>query len=444
MIQEFNFREMEEDWRKPNATVELGSISQGPITWVKENTAILVIHGIGNQLPMETLDQFGRGLIAQYKKAFKDKIYLSHEIVSKASKNEVPWFDNAIRVNLKDSDKFIDIYEYYWANYTQDFASYSDIEEWLQGVVRGASDFYEETKKIGVTYQDKSVFTDGKGGFSVWKYKFFLLIGAKLLAPIQFFWALGMKLVGLIPGVGELAAKWLSKFLEKSVKGFRNVVGDIVVYNATDPKSKFYPIRRQIMDGAVHALNYLIERETLDTLPYYPKVTLAGHSLGSQVAYDAINKLDLLVNRGAIKGYDPDGLQIKTKKHISEQLCGFITFGSPLDKIAFFLREKVKDKMYLRQQVLDNYHGFKQRNWSLNTKHENGFTALPQPITRLFEEIQWRNYFDNKDYVSGALDYYRNLENVNCKFQSGPLAFTHSNYWEHELFYTDIILRFLK
>ena len=33
------------------------------IEWVKNDTAILVIHGIGNQLPLETLDQFGRDLL---------------------------------------------------------------------------------------------------------------------------------------------------------------------------------------------------------------------------------------------------------------------------------------------------------------------------------------------------------------------------------------------
>ncbi|MCU0359738.1 MAG: hypothetical protein MUF75_03310 [Bacteroidia bacterium] len=434
---------MDESWNKVNSVEELQNENRLTGIWVSENTSILVIHGIGNQLPMETLDQFGRGLIAEYKKVFKDRIYLSHEIVAKPSDNSIPWFDNAIRINLKDSDKFIDIYEYYWANYTQDLASYGDIEGWLKGVVKGAADFYEETKRMGVTYQDKSVFTDGRGGFSTWRYRFFLRIGAKLLAPMQFLWALVIKFVGLIPGVGEFATRWLNDFMEKSVKAFRNVIGDIVVYNATDPKSKFYPIRRQISDGAVHAVKYLFEQQTEDKLPYYSKVIIAGHSLGSQVAYDAINKLDFLVNRELVNGYGSDGIHIKTKKNIAEQLAGFITFGSPLDKIAFFLREKVKDKMYLRQQILDNYHGFKQRNWSLNTKHENGFTSLPQPIHRLFEEIQWRNYFDDKDYVSGALDYYKNLQNVNCKFKAGPLGFTHSNYWEHELFYKDIIRHFL-
>ena len=45
-------------------------IHRSDIGWVKKNTAILIIHGIGDQLPMETLDQFGRGLIKQYKTEF--------------------------------------------------------------------------------------------------------------------------------------------------------------------------------------------------------------------------------------------------------------------------------------------------------------------------------------------------------------------------------------
>ena len=57
--------------------------SPAPSSWVKENTAILVFHGIGNQLPLETLDQFGRGLIAQYKKLLGDDLIICHELAKK-------------------------------------------------------------------------------------------------------------------------------------------------------------------------------------------------------------------------------------------------------------------------------------------------------------------------------------------------------------------------
>lgn len=34
--------------------------------WFKENTAILIVHGIGDQVPLATLDEFARGLITAF------------------------------------------------------------------------------------------------------------------------------------------------------------------------------------------------------------------------------------------------------------------------------------------------------------------------------------------------------------------------------------------
>ena len=88
---------------------------------------------------------------------------------------------------------------------------------------------------------------------------------------------------------------------------------------------------------------------------------VAGHSLGSQVAYDCINKLNLLINQEQIEHYNYRAectlLKYKGLK-IDNQLSGFITFGCPLDKIIFFLRENVPDNEYVRQQMLDHFHGF--------------------------------------------------------------------------------------
>lgn len=435
---------MMENWNTVNNTTRLSEENHPEIKWVEENTAIIVIHGIGDQLPLETLDMFGRGLIKEYKTSFKHKIHLTHEIISKQSHNSVSWFDNAVRIKLAGSNKHIDVYEYYWANYTEDKATWNDLNNWLQGVVGGATKFYDKNKEMGITYSDDSVFINKRGEFIKWKYKLFIHFVSKTFIAVNFIFSGLLKFFTRIPIIGELASGMLRSFIEGRVHKFTNIIGDIVVYNVTDPKSKFYCVKRNILDGAVHALKFLLEMDDNAGSPAYPKVVVAGHSLGTQVAYDAINKIDLLVNKGELKNYTTDGLNKSTGKNIADQLNGFVTFGSPLDKIAFFLRDKVKDDNYLRQQLMDNYHGFKQRNWSLNSGHENGFTKLPQPIHRLFDNIQWRNYFDNKDYVSGSLDYYLNIQNVDCTFNAGPLGFTHSNYWEHDLFYKDIIVHFLK
>lgn len=447
-----------EDPLTPNPKFNLTSLMKGrrgDISWVTENTAILVIHGIGNQFPLETLDLFGRGLIKQYKKIFGDSFTISHRVVPKPATGNEVWFDNVLRLTKEGEPFHIDIYEYYWANHTEGHASYSDINNWLNGVVKGAKTFYRKNAKLGMRYKDSSFFFNKKSGaFRPVRYRFFISVASKFIMFLDFVSVVLLKLVSFIPFVGEYAASILQSFSKKSIHNFTNVIGDLAIYAVVDPKSKFYNIRRKILSGAVEAIKFLIEKEedpgTADekAAPLaYPSVLVAGHSLGSQVAYDAINRLNLLVNQNLIKHYDNQGRSTKpgnATRSISDQLKGFITFGSPLDKTVFFLRENVPDENYLRQQLLEAYHGFKQRNWSLSEGAADPCYKLQPCLNRVLEDIAWRNYYDNADYVSGGLDYYEKLTNIDCDFKSkGWFAFTHSDYWLCDDFYLDLIDNFL-
>ena len=412
--------------------------------WVDHDTAILVVHGIGNQLPLETLDMFGRGLIKEYRKLFPDELKISHQIVDKADSRDGVWFDNILRISKEGSPNTIDLYEYYWANYSEDVATWHDINTWLQGVVSGAKNFYKRNSQLGKQYKDKSIFFDKKGNFNSFYYKIFISAAGKLVITIDTLFRWIILLVGRIPLLGGPAQSMLKIYTDNIFHGLTNVIGDVVVYNVYDPKSKFYDVKKRIQEGAVKSLQFLIERQKKST-PFYPSVIVAGHSLGSQVAYDAINRINLLINQKRIREYDDEGINQKTNTHISQQLKGFITFGCPLDKIIFFLRENVPDEQFLRQQFLDHFNGFKQRDVSfMNSAATNkNYVKANSGLKRHLEEMKWRNYYDRHDYVSGGLDYYHKLTNIDCRFKAGRLSFTHSNYWENEKFYRDIITNFL-
>ncbi|MGM9478163.1 hypothetical protein ACS5PU_17185 [Pedobacter sp. GSP4] len=420
--------------------------------WVNETTAMLIVHGIGDQFPISTLDDFARGFVGEFKTVYKDKLSLSHEIMPKKDGNET-WFDNVLRIKHADSENYIDIYEYYWANYTEDKSSWNDLNKWLQGVVKGAKHFYNKNKSLGEEYKDKSIFFDQNGNFIAWRYQIFLSLFAKIFMAFDI--AVGglLKLLTFlpIPFLGKLVSSWTESYVESSMHSLTNVAGDIAIYNVVDPKSKFYAIKKQIASGAVSALKYLIEKpkvigQTDGDIPqnYYPKVIVAGHSLGSQIAYDAINKLNLLVNQGEIKNYTANATLLSNpNKKLADQLSGFITFGSPLDKIIFFLRENVADQQYIKQQMIHHYQGFKMRDLDPFKDRILAYVETTCKLERFLEEIKWRNYYDGRDYVSGGLDYYTNLTNVNCRFASGTFSFTHSNYWNYSHFYRDIINEFL-
>ncbi|MBL0745854.1 hypothetical protein [Chryseolinea lacunae] len=421
--------------------------------WVTKNTAILIFHGIGNQLPLETLDQFGRGLAKEYSLRKDNDLSLHHCVIVKDKDSDSPWFDNIVRIKNKNSPHHIDIYEYYWANFTEDQASWTDISNWINGVVKGAKGFYKEQAALGKEFNDRSIFFDSKGQFNPTVYWLVLGVFTKIILLVNLAISVLLKLLSYIPLIGSVATSMLNAFLKLGASKLANVLGDICIYNVIDPKSKFYEIRRKILDGAVDSIKFLIEKR-LESEQYkglenkripreYESVIIAGHSLGSQVSYDAINKINLLVNQEMIDGYDAKGncnnlAKTESIKKISDQLRGFVTFGSPLDKIVFFLREKTPPEQIFRQQLIEAYHCFKQQRWSTITIPPN--LTLSMCIVRYLDDIGWRNYYDKKDYVSGRLDYYKNVANVQCDFPGVNLfSFTHSNYWEEKLMYRDLI-----
>lgn len=415
--------------------------------WVPADTAILVIHGIGNQNPLETLDGFARGLVQAYPEA-ESELVLEHQLARKtASDRDTPWFDNVLRIKKKGAAHHIDVYEYYWAHETEGQATFKDLQTWLHKVTSGAKKFYRDNAFFAVENKDDSPFISG-GTFSGFRYKLLVSLVPQLLLLVQWIFSGIYTLLSGVPLVGSVLSRLAESTLSRFMNKITNVLNDITIYNTTDAKSNFFKIRNCILNGAVGALRYLLEPQAgpngkLHHL--YPRVMLAGHSLGSQVAFDAINRLNHLVNQGEIKGYGKDGScesGSDADLSVCQRLVGLVTFGSPLDKIAFFFREQVPETEYLRRQIIASFHGFKQREWlaAPESKNQLKVSVFQQ---RLFEDLRWYNYWDARDYVSGSLDYYAKVTNINCCFQSGRLSFTHSNYWECQGMFAEVYKYFL-
>jgi dienelactone hydrolase len=420
--------------------------------WIAGPTAVLVIHGIGGQQPLETVDQFARSLAETYRD-LGVRLALSHRVARRRARDGERWFDSFVSLRREDSPHELDIHEYYWANQTEDRATAADIQKWVAGTARGAAKFYRDQGALGQANCDRSpFFRKSDGAFLTWRYRIALSLVARVVPSVLRLVAGLLLLATRLPLAGAFLESWL-----QGVKGIVderliNVIGDVVVYNTTDAKSRFYAIRKRILEGAVDALRYLVEPVTEGSPGSaswrYDRVVLVGHSLGSQIAFDALNRLNQLVALGEVQGFDRQGFVIdgpaeltaRRPTRITEVLGGLVTFGSPLDKMAFFLRDRVEEDQYLRRQMLDGLHGFKQRDWS-----PSGHVPFElEPLyPRLLEEMPWLNYFDRRDYVSGALDYYHKVTNVDCRFGAGPFAFTHSRYWRCRTMYQELIRELL-
>ena len=427
--------------------------------WLSKDTAILVFHGVGNQNPLETLDSFARGLLkafVEYGGHDHESLTLSHHLATKPTNNNSISFDNYIRITCTTTNTKLDIYEYYWANHPHDRVKITDTQDWVESVAKGASDFYEQGRFIE-QHGDKSCFTEN-GEFRKDRYKWTLKIAIIAIPFITKVLEGFLNVMRRIPYIGQFAYAGSQKLQKSCLNLLTNIAGDVVAYNTTDVKKELYQVRKRIQQDAIKALRNLIEPK-LDSGNQgefvYKKVVIAAHSLGSQISYDAFNKLSLLIAQGEIAGVDKDGyLQSSQtgKQHISQLLSGYATFGCPLDKIAFFFREKSQKNAFLKRQMMAHYHCFKEKDWEPTMDPEE--FKLHSTLPRYFQDITWRNYYDTNDAVSGHLDFYDDVVNLNCcyvkkadntpeRIWSNLYPFTHSKYWDDTRMYGDIIVQLL-
>ena len=375
------------------------------MAWPERNAAILVIHGVGEQAPFETLDFFTRGLRGALSERYPD-VTATHRLQGHTS----GWMESFVSLGRPTSEATIDVYELYWAHRMQRHASMRDVLEWLIATSDGARRFYNENTELARLYRDLEM-----GAFDRHD-RFKLAWYLRAAGPIS--WLLRLGLVGRralrMPTFGlsgpflSVVGALISGLGGKAAKLIVDYVGDIAVYTTTDIKSRHFAIRAQILREAQDALWDLIGR--------YPKVIVAGHSLGSVIAYDALSRAALRMS------------QDRQAAQQADRFGGLLTFGSPLDKIAFFFRRRTPDSQTIRRQIQAYRFGFRARYFEADrVLHGLGAqarlvqgAAVPEALARM----PWLNYWNPDDPVSGQLDYY-DLDpgaNVNVGLPDGPYA----------------------
>jgi len=102
-------------------------------------------------------------------------------------------------------------------------------------------------------------------------------------------------------------------------------VGDVAIYVMPYKVDAFNDLRKEIKEAVykvAHAVYALTDKAGKTE---YDRVIVVGHSLGSVIAYDALNRL-IHEDRVALAA---------EALHIVDRTRLFLTFGSPLDKTAF-------------------------------------------------------------------------------------------------------------
>lgn len=504
--------------------------NQGPFGLRSARQAVLVIHGIGEQNPYETLDSFARGLFT----------YLSRSrgLNARLCPLEIAhrdWTQAGMRIGLfapgralpecpaKDAPAspddqpaaYVDIFEYYWAPETEDKLSAAETVKWvlrtdftplryfadnLQEMIgvqrlswgralwRSLKLYMRELARVVFLYLPMALglglvlrwisqqrpwgaalknLAAGLTPYAGWMdglillfYLLFLLMawfgwqslgewrrqrGRSIEAQGEKLWLVCDVLFGLVFLAAAVAldlraaqsVAWgVLRVLARNWQPLAGValaaavsyaltayVADVTVYVNTDAKSKSYAARNAILDGSTAALKQLLEDDA------YDRVILAGHSLGSVIAYDTIN--EMLSQFNAAPGPAADRPDPPLALGQLQKLKGLCTFGSPLDKIYYFFREHVKRDQAIRAQILSMLHSFRKKRsgrdyGEFEFRYSFGQLDAPEPLV-------WINAWARMDTVSANLKFYR--VDHQRQFHYAVPVLAHLRYWSDPAFY---------
>jgi hypothetical protein len=209
-----------------------------------------------------------------------------------------------------------------------------------------------------------------------------------------------------------IAARWVAiwvalAWVSKQIRGFLvQYVGDVAAYVSPSALDRFDAIRERIKDCSFKTANAIYRAEH-DGQFLYRNVAVIGHSLGSVVAYDCINRM---LNEDA---HCDGGLRVL------DRTTGLVTFGSPLDKTAFLFETNTTEKGATRAAL----------------------AATVQPLvadTRTLS-MPWSNVYSPWDIISGSLDFYgtnaaggNRVTNLIDYEAVTPLG-AHTAYWANKL-----------
>ncbi len=222
-------------------------------------------------------------------------------------------------------------------------------------------------------------------------------------------------------------------------------VGDVAVYVNIDERTKNFAARSQILDECTSTLINILHQTipTAQNFPRFNRIIVAGHSLGSVIAYDSLNQL---LNRARVNVFGTPGPNHVHAQLDLSRLTGLVTFGSPLNKIYYFFREQVSAKQTYRRQLVGLLNSFRIKTGIIDpsipaTEKLSNLNPLPPAWlaadTWLNYKFTWINAWSLLDPVSGKLLFYDLQAQKSFPYRVPVLA--HMSYWDDPSFYQFVI-----
>jgi hypothetical protein len=262
------------------------------------------------------------------------------------------------------------------------------------------------------------------------------------------------KVLGLI-GLGVLAVVLKRIFVD--------YLAEIAVYTTADQRSEHFNSRIRILEECCRKVRWLLKNRE------YESVAIAGHSLGSVIGYDAINwlrceaqvsgdsaarHLKALTELTTLIRRLPEDEQEKGQAVMSElatciekasaalpslltkddfqRLKTFITFGSPLNKVLYFFRVKIKPHECIRAHIVRDLYGFRRKPTMLEAD-----TSILDSHKDIKDEIYWLNISSIMDFISARLVFFHDVHE-HRRIYLAP-GFCHMSYWHDLTFYKEVL-----
>lgn len=400
-------------------------------------TAIIVVHGMGQQTKFEMLSKFAERLGEVYGKENGDSLpkydinFIPYENESYLARAETTFVDK----EGKNVD--VHIFESYWAPITEGKVNFYDV------ILFFFSSSLDTLKDLFLMKKYYKMLFGKKKYMKPTRYTSVMLFTTLLLLVIV---ASGVFMLGDI--VNTIKSNFIGKSFPEMLDAIKPVfcklvlytilavlivkvknffiqyLGDVCAYISAYKSFKFKEIREQIQSECYKVFKsvYLWKDENTNG-KYYDNIIIAGHSLGSLISYDTLNTLfrnEILYNNDK-SYYSKIDLDFDT----ANRTGAYITFGSPLDKIAFNF-EHQQEKYNIRDGIV---------------------SALQPMISDYnFRPKKWVNIHAGMDLFSGHLDYYddesipkdKQIENI-TDTECREFILAHNQYWDKNLLYKTVL-----
>lgn len=311
--------------------------------------AIVILHGMGEQIPMATLNAFVKAVWTT-----DETLVDGHKPdpnTGQARRGNVSWAKpddrnsstelRRITTERDNAGNYTDFYEYYWAHLMQG-TTWEHVSTWIRDLLL----------RNPATRVPKRVF-------HAW-----VVLWIIALAVIGFtLWGLWPKAEAPRPWVA-----WVSALLGMAVSAFVSTVlikrfGDVARYVKALPPN--VAKRHMIRQSGVDLLARLVDSKD------YDRIVVVAHSLGTIVAYDILSqlyprynaqggdgpqperdRLEQMVREGLASGHlDIDAYQDQQARALAEAraqgspwiISDFVTLGAPLTHAEFLVAESRED-----------------------------------------------------------------------------------------------------